>query len=301
MMAELLNSNSQAKQWSDDEQFGCPAREDAIRLLAWIGFRPGDGTVDRLVSDLMHEQQQAHWTTTQGDAWALLALTEYGRQVENKLQPADGRVIYAGQTLPFHLDEHANACVLDFSITNLAGATLILTNDTTNCLYTMITISARPRELPQPRQDRGFSLQRTYQRLDDDNQARPATDLHVGDRVVVTLRLDVRKPASYVVIDDALPSILEAVNAEFNTQQARSAGALADNESWWPSDFREIRQDRCLWFADEVPPGVYAQCYVARVRAAGSVTAPPAKAEEMYHPERCGLTESLTLTSQPLP
>jgi len=36
------------------------------------------------------------------------------------------------------------------------------------------------------------------------------------------------------------------------------------------------------------------------VRAAGNVTAPSAKIEEMYHPERFGLTETVQLTSQPL-
>jgi uncharacterized protein YfaS (alpha-2-macroglobulin family) len=65
------------------------------------------------------------------------------------------------------------------------------------------------------------------------------------------------------------------------------------------SDFREIRQDRCLSFADWVQPGTYTRRYVARVRAAGTVTAPPAKAEEMYHPERCGFTESQTVVSEP--
>jgi uncharacterized protein YfaS (alpha-2-macroglobulin family) len=121
----------------------------------------------------------------------------------------------------------------------------------------------------------------------------------VGDRVLVTLRLGVREPAEYVVIDDALPSILEAVTPEFRTQAARSPN-LADDESWWPSDFQELRQDRCLSFADEVEPGTYVLRYVARVRAAGTVTAPPAKVEEMYHPERCGFTETQTIVSEPL-
>ena len=64
------------------------------------------------------------------------------------------------------------------------------------------------------------------------------------------------------------------------------------------SDFREIRADRVLFFANDLPPGSYVIRYVARVRAAGTVTAPPAKAEEMYHPERFGLTETQVLVTQ---
>ncbi len=298
MIADLLNSNPPAGP-SDDSRFGCPTREDAIRLLAWIQYRPADARVDRLVSDLMREQKQAHWETTQGNAWALLALTEYARRVETRLAPTDGQLQYAGQTFPFHLDERTNMCTAGFSIaTNSAGAPLLLTMAGTNRLYTTVSIEARPPETPQPRQDRGFNLQRRYDRLDDDNQPQGSAGWQVGDRVLVSLRLTVREPARYVVIDDALPAILEAINPEFRTQAARSTEALAEDGSWWMSDFRELRQDRCRSFADWVAPGNYTLRYLARVRAAGSVTAPPAKAEEMYHPERCGFTETQPLTSE---
>jgi len=296
-IADLLNAGAAARP-SDDSRFGCPAREQAIRLLAWIEYRPGDALVDSLVSDLMREQKHAHWQTTQGNAWALLALTEYARQVETKLQPADGQLQYAGQTFPFHLDEHTNVCSASFSITNVAGATLWLTAAGTNRLYTTVSIEARPPETAQPRQDRGFSLQRRYDRLDDDNQPQGPNGWQVGDRVLVSLRLTVREPAYYVVIDDALPAILEAINPEFRTQAARSAESLAEDGSWWPSDFRELRKDRCLSFANWVAPGTYTLRYVARVRAAGAVTAPSAMVEEMYHPERCGFTETQALVSE---
>lgn len=300
MVTDLLSSVAPSRP-SDDSRFGCATREEAIRLLAWIQYRPEDSTVDRLVSDLMREQKQAHWATTQGNAWALLALTEYARRVETKRQPAEGQLQYAGQAIPFHLDEGTNVFTQSFSITNLADANLLLLSASTNRLYTTVSIEARPPETPQPRQDRGFSLQRRYDRLDDDNQPQSSGDLHVGDRVLVSLRLTVRETARYVVIDDALPAILEAINPEFRTQEARSAGALAEDGSWWMSDFREIRKDRCLSFADWVEPGTYTLRYVARVRAAGTVTAPPAKVEEMYHPERCGFTETQTLVSERLP
>ena len=300
MIADLCNPDSPRRQ-GNENRFGCPAREDAIRLLAWIQYRPEDSTVDRLVSDLIREQKQAHWGTTQGDAWALLALTDYARRVEAKLQPADGQLQYAGQTIPFHLDERTNIFTQSFSITNMAGANLLLQPASTNRLFTTVSIEARPPETPQPRQDRGFSLQRHYDRLDDDNRPQGFADLHVGDRMLVTLRVTLGEAASYVVIDDALPSVLEAINPEFLTQEARAAGPSVEEGSWWTSDFHEIRQDRCLSFADYLEPGTYTLRYVARVRAAGAVTAPSAKVEEMYHPERCGFTESQKLVSQPLP
>jgi uncharacterized protein YfaS (alpha-2-macroglobulin family) len=297
MIAELLRDSSSGPH--PFGRFGCLAREKAIRLLAWIHYRPNDPTVDGLASDLVRDQKQAHWGTTQGNAWALLALTEYARRVEIERRPAAGQLAYAGQSIAFQLNEHTNVFTQVFTITNLADAALSLSNTTTNCLYTTLSIEARPPETAQPRLDRGFNLQRRYERLDDHNQPQDLAALRVGDRVLVTLRLTVHEAAEYVAIDDALPSVLEAVNADFRTQGARAVG-LADDESWWPADFQEIRQDRCLSFADELEPGIYVLRYLARVRAAGTVTAPPAKVEEMYHPEHCGFTETQTIVSESL-
>lgn len=297
MISQLLRPGPTPQQ-IDEDRFGCPARAQAIRLLAWTRHRPDDSVMDRLVDDLMREQKQAHWSTTQGNAWGLLALTEYARQVEGKLQPAEGHLICGGETIPFRLGDGTNLFTRTFALTNIAGDTVRLVSAATNRLYTSVLIEARPPETQLPRQDRGFGVQRRYERLDDDNQPRELSGLRVGDRVLVTLNLAVREGARYVAVDDALPSILEAVNPEFKTQEARSAAALAESGDQWLCSFREIRKDRCLYFADWVGPGNYTLRYVARVRAAGNVTAPPAKVEEMYHPERYGLSGTQTISSQ---
>jgi uncharacterized protein YfaS (alpha-2-macroglobulin family) len=298
MIGELLQPNSRSHRM-DEARFGCGAREQAIRLLAWTLYRPQDPLVDRLVEDLMREQKEAHWGTTQGDAWALLALTEYARRVEGTVQPALGELRWEERTIPFRLDNQARLFSQTLALTQTADAALSLLNPSKSRLYTTVVIEARPAETPQPRQDRGISLERRYDRLDDENQTQDLHGLRVGDRVLVTLRLSLREPARYVVIDDALPAVLEAVNPEFRTQEAR-ASALGGDGEWWASDFREMRKDRCLYFADWVPAGSYRLHYVARVRAAGSVTAPSAKVEEMYHPERCGLSGSQVITSAAL-
>ena len=156
---------------------------------------------------------------------------------------------------------------------------------------------ARPRTIAQPRQDRGYSIQRTYAKIGDDGTISELKEPRVGDRVLVTLRVEIRDRANYIAIDDPLPSIFEAVNPEFKTQQTRAGEVVGDE---WFSDFRELREDRALFFRDHVWPGTFTIRYLARVRAAGTATAPAAKIEEMYHPDRFGLTESVQLTSLPL-
>ena len=153
----------------------------------------------------------------------------------------------------------------------------------------------RPLVAKQPAQNRGYAVSRTYQKLGDDGGLQEATDLKVGDRLVVTLRIETARPGHFVAIDDPLPAILEAVNPAF---KSRAVGGEAQDQDW-VSDHREMRADRVLYFCDHLAPGSYTFRYLARVRMAGTVHAGPTKVEEMYRPERFGLGEAVMLKSQP--
>jgi uncharacterized protein YfaS (alpha-2-macroglobulin family) len=301
MIGELLKVKPSAPH-RDYYCFGCPSREEAIRLLAWVNYQPENPSIDYLVDELMHAQKRGHWGTTQGDAWSLLALSDYARKIEGVLPPIEGRLQWADQSFPFTLSEKTNLFTQKFSVADASTTPLILVNDSTNRLFATTSLDIHPPVAQQPRQDLGFNLQRRYERLDDDNLPHDLTELHVGDRVLVTLRFGLREPARYVAIDDALPSVFEAVNPEFMNQQARkpnqAIGLSEDYDDYWACDFREIRKDRFLSFANWLAAGNYTLRYVARVRAAGDVTAPTAKIEEMYYPERYGLSGTQPVSSQ---
>ena len=296
VIAELLKAPALAHR--DLGTFGCVAREQAIRLLAWISYRPGDAQVDAMVADLMREQKEAHWGTTQGDAWSLLALTEYARRVEGNEMGASEAVLRCGdQSVSVQLDATNRVASHCFQMTNgTAEAKLTFVNTATNRLFTRVMIEARPPVARQPRQDRGFGLDRSYQRLDDENHVHDLAGLRVGDRVLVTLKLVAHEPAQYLVLDDALPSTFEAINPEFKTQETQGVAARDDSGL---CDYKELRTDRALFFINDLEAGDYVLRYVARVRAVGQVTAPSAKVEEMYQPEHYGLSESQELKSEP--
>jgi uncharacterized protein YfaS (alpha-2-macroglobulin family) len=163
-------------------------------------------------------------------------------------------------------------------------------------LYGEANFVVRPPVAAQPRQDRGYAVSRSYQEIAADGSLRDAADLEVGDRVLVTLRIETPRPGHFVAIDDPLPAILEAINPEFRTQQTGESAAL---DQAWAADYREIRADRVLYFCDHLPAGAFTFRYLARVRAAGKVTAPATKVEEMYRPERFGLSATERLASVP--
>lgn len=97
-----------------------------------------------------------------------------------------------------------------------------------------------------------------------------------------------RDGTRYLVVDDPLPSIFEAVNTDFASQ----AGRLKSKKDWSVSH-QEFRDDRVLFFMNYLPrSGSYTLSYQARVTSAGSALAPPAKVEAMYEPEFFALSAS---------
>jgi uncharacterized protein YfaS (alpha-2-macroglobulin family) len=119
----------------------------------------------------------------------------------------------------------------------------------------------------------------------------------VGDRVLVTLDIQVPRRATYLAVADPLPGVFEAINPAFKSQEIGPGETLGTE---WVSDYKELRTDRALFFADLLYPGQYTLRYLARVISAGDALAPSAKIEEMYHPERMGTTETARIHTESL-
>ena len=299
LVTELIDAASPAQSFGALDDFGCGAREQAIQLLAMTRHRPSSTVVDRLATELAQGRLNAHWGTTQGNAWALFALTEYARRVEGVLDRATASLRFGGRDVAFQLSEGPTNFTTSFTNTGGAGhGTLRLENPERRRLYVRVTAEGRSLAALQPRQDRGFGITRKYEKLDDAGGRASTNDWRVGDRVLVTLTLDAHQPARYVAVDDPLPALFEAVNANFVSQEVAGGVAAAAQASNWWSDFHELRNDRVLFFRNHLEAGRHVIRYLARVRAAGAATAPSVKVEEMYHPERFGLSESLALSAR---
>lgn len=270
--------------------FGGANRERSTRLLAWMRFKPGDKEVARLVKELLAARVNGTWRTTQENAWATLALSRYFTAVEREVKPVDGSLVKAGIEAPFALTKKDLTKTVKFAFDPARPlGTLAVANPQKGALFGEANFVVRPPVAAQPRQDRGFAVSRSYQKIAGDGVLAPATDLQVGDRVLVTLRVETPQPGHFVAIDDPLPAILEAINPEFRAQ---------GGEEFSRADYREIRADRVRYFCDHLPAGTFTFHYLARVRTAGTVTAPSTKVEEMYRPERFGLSATAQLVSR---
>lgn len=297
MATKLLQADKTSPE--DMSPFGGAARDRAIHLLAWTHYQPGSNEVARLLAEVLGFGPQNRSGTTQSCAWTLLALSDYRDIVEgpnSNRRGANGAIISAADSVPFAVSEKAPAFEKTFAVTpEKQPPVLAVENPAQAQLYGEARFAVYPPLGDQPRQDRGFAVSRSYRKIADDGSLQPAENLRVGDRIVVTLRVETTRPAWFVAIDDPLPSILEAVNPEFVSRDVADATARTP----WLVSHRETRSDRVLYFCDAMPPGAHTFTYLARVRMAGEAMAGATKAEAMYRPERFGLGEISRMTSQP--
>lgn len=179
-------------------------------------------------------------------------------------------------------------------------------------VYYYLTLSEVPLVPPVTVEDHGIRVERWYERYET---GAPTTSVAEGDLVRVRLRLTVPATRTFVVLDDALPAGLEAIDLSLRTAAklpgpgVRQPGEDADqhdqgdepywygfwDSGWWsPFDHREIRDDRVVYSATMLWPGTYTASYIARATTPGTFIKPPAHAEEMYNPAVYGRSDGGT-------
>ncbi len=156
--------------------------------------------------------------------------------------------------------------------------------------------------------NRGLAVSHEYTLLDA-----PGTSVvgaHLGDVVRVTVTVVAPADRNYVVVEDALPAGLEAIDPKLKTTDpalrsrldsdklaAANAGRPAYSAPWlrWyysPWQQVDLRDDRVVLSAQSLSKGVYEYVYYARATTPGDFFTAPAHAEESYFPEVFGRGDS---------
>ena len=141
-----------------------------------------------------------------------------------------------------------------------------------------------------------MQVTRIYECRNEQGAWVPCTDFKVGDVVRVTLTCaKAEKDLEYFVLEDYLPSNLEAINPAIPSQ---AAGLEWQPWSHW-FDNREFQAHRVRGFCTRwAGRDLLNMSYYARVRRAGSATAPPASAQLMYEPQTYGLSPNTKVISK---
>ena len=270
----------------------------ATRLIAWTHLDPKHKRVNEQMDALLKLRRPHYgWGSTFTNAWPLLALTRVADLQGVPDKAIKATIAFGGDEADVSLEAGLDSAEAKFGFDgDIRQQLLELSAGSREQLHAHVNVSAYPAELSADAQDQGFKIRRGYHRLNPDGTMEKTDNFTIGDLVVVHLEIDIDNPDEYLAIDDPLPSLFEAVNPAFETQ----ANIDAPMNRWeqLPRSFQEIRSDRALFFCNNVwNAGKYRVQYLARVVAAGSVTAPPAKIEAMYEPQRRGLSATTRITA----
>jgi hypothetical protein len=159
-------------------------------------------------------------------------------------------------------------------------------------LHYEATLRFARKELPAEPVEAGFFVQKTLRAAAAPPGAPGAApaegpSFKAGEVVLIEIDVVTPSPRRGVVLEDPLPGGLEALD-----RRLRGGGGgdwLAGLERT-PATRREIRDDRVIYFIDQLPAGITRFRYLARATTIGSFVAPPTRAEEMYAPETFGRT-----------
>jgi len=233
--------------------------------------------------------------STWDDGWALLALLTY-----LDLEPGqkDGQAVLGTGKEAWKLGLGPTAIPVDFQ----RGKRLDSLTETFSAIQGTAYLSIRAKAQPEQTEfkgvtERGLQVTRLYETKGEDDVWRPAQELHVGDVVRVTLTCaKIADELEYLVLEDYLPSCMEAINPEI-ASQAAGLEPLSWSEEF---DHREYLADRVRGFCSRWGGrNLVNMRYYARVKRAGDSMAPPAQAQLMYEPQTYGLSPNTRVHSAP--
>ena len=290
-------------------------RADGVLLEALIKTDPQNDLIPKLVRGLLDHRVKGAWSNTQDNVFILLALDKYFNAFEKVTPDFVARVwlgsAYAGEQQFKGRSVDSNALTIPMSyLTEQNGlANLIVDKQGAGRLYYRIGMKYAPRNLKLDPADYGFTVLRQYEAVDNADDVKQNGDgswtIKSGARVRVRLTMVAQARRYHVALVDNLPAGFEILNPELAVTEAIPAdsnpnravttyGSRSYGHGWWWTRYwmehQNFRDERAEAFASLLWEGVYNYSYVARATTPGTFVAPPAKAEEMYHPETFGRT-----------
>jgi uncharacterized protein YfaS (alpha-2-macroglobulin family) len=277
----------------------------------------------RMARGLLSLRKDGGWRTTQENAWALLALADYGKTQESGAD-VTGRAYLRGSSVleksfPKGSTQEEHVLVPAARVAEEAGG-LLAFEASGGKLFYAAELRYDTTALPAKPRDEGLFVQK-YVRdiaptaLTEALATIPkatADAVTAGDLVVVDLLFESAEPRDQVVLDDPLPAGLSALDYDLDTtSQAKRDAQNAPRDplkSLWlgttyrtTASRRQVKDDRVLTFFGHIEPGMYRVSYLARATSIGSFVTPPTRIQAMYSPEVYGRTAASVLAVRAKP
>lgn len=291
-------------------------RADGVLLEAMIKADPKNDLIPKLVRGLLDHRKKGHWGSTQENVFILLALDKYFNAFE-KVTPDFVTRIWLGNTYAGEevfkgrsIDSKQLTIPMSYLVDQGNASNLIIDKQGAGRLYYRVGMKYAPKNLKLEPADYGFTVLRKYEAVDDKEDVKQNVDgswtIKAGARVRIRLTMVAQARRYHVALVDNLPAGLETLNPGLavteaipaDNQPATSVVTFGSRSygygSWWWRQYwfehQNFRDERAEAFTSLLWEGVYNYSYVTRATTPGQFVVPPAKAEEMYHPETFGRT-----------
>src|SRR4051812_27465116 len=264
--------------------FGSDLRDTAA-TLAFVAGNPGAPRLTATMDRIAELFARASRTSTQEQAWLLMAAEAAGRASGGEMTVALGGGAPQGRSDPVYLRRALGS----------GGASESVTNRGTSAIWRTMSITGVPKS-DLPAESKGYSVSRSFFKAD----GTPAelTKLKQTDLLVVVIkgkRTDSSRAARTLVVD-LLPAGLEIQTATANSQ---SAGRYPWLKDLTETAYTEERDDRYIAAIDMMEgKSEFTLAYVVRAVTPGEFVHPALLAEDMYEPETAGRTAMGRLTVQ---
>ncbi len=293
-------------------------RADAVLLEGMLKADKDNDLVPKITRGLLDHRQKGRWNNTQENVFILLALDKYFQAYE-KITPNFVNQVWLGNAYAGEqkfvgrsIDSNLLEIPMDYLLKQGGTADLIFNKQGAGRLYYRIGMKYAPKNLNLKPADYGFTVLRTYEAVDNaedvSQDANGKWTIKAGARVRIKLTMVAQARRYHVALVDPLPAGLEILNPGLAvSEEIPNAPKGNENTSvleygsqsygrgyyYWHSQWFEhqnFRDERAEAFSPLLWSGVYNYTYVARATTPGDFVVPPAKAEEMYHPETFGRT-----------
>ena len=249
--------------------YGSRLRDTAGMLALAAESKPMPKIVPELIAAVGSAKKAARWTSTQDDAWMLLAARAL------KSNTADIRLTVNGA-------EHSGAYAQRIDGADLIDSPVIIANAGTSAVQAVVTTVAAPVE-PLPAGGDGFSIERTYYTLDGEEAN--VTEVTQNERYVVVLKINEASDwPSRILVNDLLPAGFEIDNPGLvNSASLSNFPWLEQTEA----AHLEFRDDRFIAAFDRNGESArdITLAYVVRAVTPGVYAHPAASVEDMYRPQ----------------
>lgn len=305
-----VNESATGAWWQEDEvdwqTLNTDLRSTAIVLDAFATLAPDETFLPAVVRWLMNARQAATWSSTQENAWAIIALTDW-MAASGELEGAytwnaalNGGTIGAGDVTAENLAKRVELTTAVADLLRDEANTLTLARDNdSGALYYTAHLRYNVDALAVQALDRGIVVDRTFRMADDEGNVSTVSSAAVGDVISVTVTVIAPTDLHQVRVDVPIPAGAEILDPNLNTMpQYDDNGNLIQVSRWdqWNPTWLDYQNEKVSLFQTYLPAGTWMYTFQMRATVAGEFRVLPAYAEMMYFTETWGRSSGALFT-----